>query len=224
MQSFPQLSNREREVVNLLQQGKSNKLIAAALGISERTVEFHLNNVYDKFQVRSRVELVLKLGESTVADKEEVAETRDGPDSRNWATSLREAVSKIGKEFRMTTTSDVSARNEGDTMTFPEAIRVCLTKYAEFHGRATRAEFWWFALFVTLVTAALVALHEVLGEVFLIAILLPLLAVGTRRLRDTGKSGWWLLLLLVPVGGLVALGFLWAEPSTGQLPDDTLPA
>ena len=52
------LSNREQEVINLLLEGKSNKLIAASLGISESTVEFHLKRIYAKFQVASRMELV----------------------------------------------------------------------------------------------------------------------------------------------------------------------
>jgi len=140
--------------------------------------------------VGSRVELVLKLGDSTVADKGEVAENGDRLNSRNWATSLREAFSVIGKEIKMTSMLDANVRNEGNTMTFPEAIRVCLNKYAEFDGRATRAEFWWFTVFVILVTAALESLSEVLGSVFLIAMLLPFLAAGTRRLHDIGKSGW----------------------------------
>jgi len=59
------LSEREKEVVELLLQGKSNKQIALALGISDRTVEFHLKNVYSKLQVRSRTEAILKLGKST---------------------------------------------------------------------------------------------------------------------------------------------------------------
>ena len=59
------LSAREREVVKLLLQGKSNKMIALSLGISDRTVEFHLKNVYAKFQVSSRIELILKLGNAT---------------------------------------------------------------------------------------------------------------------------------------------------------------
>ena len=50
----------------------------------------------------------------------------------------------------------------------------------------------------------------------LIAVLLPLLAVGTRRLRDVGKSGWWMFYLLVPVGGLVILAWFWAMPGTEQ--------
>lgn len=111
-----QLSNREWEVVNLLLQGKSNKLIASSLGISERTVEFHLTNIYAKFQVSSRIELLLKLGNatggfetvkpghSTVAGMGENGENRDRLNLRtSWATSLRETVSIIGKELEMKT-------------------------------------------------------------------------------------------------------------------------
>jgi len=108
-------------------------------------------------------------------------------------------------------------------MTFPEAIRTCLTKYAEFDGRASRSEFWWFALFVLLVTGALTTLHENAGSIFLIAVLLPFLAAGARRLRDSGKNVWWLLFLLVPVGGIITLGIFWAEPPASKLPDGDLP-
>jgi DNA-binding CsgD family transcriptional regulator len=59
------LSRREWEVAELLLQGKSNKLIALALGISDRTVEFHLKNIYTKYQVSSRIELILQLGNTT---------------------------------------------------------------------------------------------------------------------------------------------------------------
>lgn len=59
------LSKREKEVVDLLLQGKSNKQIALALGIAKSTVEFHLRNVYTKLQVSSRTEAILKLGKST---------------------------------------------------------------------------------------------------------------------------------------------------------------
>jgi len=100
MRQNSQLSNREREVVQLLLQGKSNKLIALSLGISDRTVEFHLKNIYVKFQVRSRVELILKLGNSpgtlliekpgtsTVDGLEKKAENKDRRNSYlDWATS-----------------------------------------------------------------------------------------------------------------------------------------
>lgn len=108
---------------------------------------------------------------------------------------------------------------EANPTTFFGAIRACLVKYAEFNGRAARPEFWWFALFITLVAGALAYLSQTVAEVFLVATLLPFLAAGARRLRDTGHNAWWLLFLLVPVGGLVMLGFLWARPSI-SLPED----
>ena len=224
MPRFDQLSRRERDVVNLLLEGKSNKLIALSLGISERTVEFHLKNIYARLQVRSRVELVLKLGNSTVAGRGELAENGDRLNVWNWVTSLKEAVSKIGKELKMKTGLNSTPDNNETTMTFFESIRVCLTKYADFSGRATRPEFWWFTLFITLVAAALAYLSESLTNIFLIAMLLPQLAVGTRRLRDVGKSPWWQLFLLVPIAGLILLGILWALPPSDTLPDDKLPA
>ncbi len=114
MSQSDRLSKREWEVVELLLQGKSNKLIASALGISDRTVEFHLKNVYAKLQVRSRIELILKLGNatgkvelpklgsSTVAGPGESAENRDTLNPRtDWAKSFRAAVSMIGKELEM---------------------------------------------------------------------------------------------------------------------------
>jgi DNA-binding CsgD family transcriptional regulator len=216
------LSTREQEVVNLLMEGKSNKLIASALGISDRTIEFHLKNIYTKFQVSSRTELILKLGSSTgmgkdelvddlgrstVVEREEISDNRDSLQ----AISLREAVSVIGKELRME--SFLNAREEANPATFFGAIRVCLTKYADFNGRAARAEFWWFALFITLVNLALGYLSKELASVFSVAMLLPFLAAGARRLHDIGKSGWWQLFMLAPVAGFVLVSILWALPT-----------
>jgi DNA-binding CsgD family transcriptional regulator len=114
MEQSPRLSDREWQVVKLLLQGKSNKMIASSLGVSKRTIEFHLKNIYAKFQVSTRLELVLKLvnatggiefeklGHSTVAGKGEVAENRDRLNSRmGWAISFRDTVSIIGKELEM---------------------------------------------------------------------------------------------------------------------------
>lgn len=226
----PELSSREQEVVDQLLAGKSNKLIAAALHISVRTVEFHLKNIYEKHQVSSRTELILKLGQSTVADQGGLAENEDAPGASRPATSWRESLSRSGKEFRMKISMDADDHTGGDPVAFHEAIRIGFAKYAEFNGIASRSEFWWFALFVTLVTTALTYLSEALASVFLIAVLLPLLAVGARRLHETGRSGWWQLFLLAPVGGLVILSVLWALPAVvvpleEKLPlDEQLPA
>jgi DNA-binding CsgD family transcriptional regulator len=230
------LSKREEEVVQLLLKGNTNKLIASSLGISDSTVEFHLKNIYAKHQVSSRVELILKLGNTTgpgetakqgisaVEIQREDAEDGGTPNPTNWATSLRETISLIGKELNMQRVANSDSRDGATPMSFFESIRVCLTKYAEFRGRASRSEFWWFALFVALVTAALTYVSEALAGAGLIVLLLPFLAAGTRRLRDSGKSGWWQFFLLVPVGGIVTLGFLWAMPPTSPQSEDALPA
>jgi DNA-binding CsgD family transcriptional regulator len=114
MEQFNKLSNREWEVAKLLLQGKSNKLIALSLGISNRTVEFHLKNIYAKFQVSSRIELILKLGNatgmfeteklgrSTVADIRKSIENSDRLNSwMGWAIPFRDTVSIISKELEM---------------------------------------------------------------------------------------------------------------------------
>lgn len=90
-------------------------------------------------------------------------------------------------------------------MTFGESIRTCFTQYATFEGRASRSEYWWFILFTFLVSAALNLVSETVSGVFSIAVLLPSLAVGARRLHDTDRSGWSLLLWLIPIVGWIIL-------------------
>lgn len=219
------LSKREQDVVDLLLAGKSNKMIAHALGIAERTVEFHLKNIYAKHQVNSRMELVLRLRESTVAGAGEGGENSGGSSLWAWTTStFQEAVTRIGKEIEMNQSAPVTPPDRAEPMTFQESLRVCFVKFADFTGRASRPEFWWFALFVLLLTSAFTYINETAGSIFLIAILLPFLAVGARRLRDANYSAWWLLALLIPVGGIVILGFLWATPTAKPLSEESQPA
>lgn len=229
------LSKREKEVVNMLLEGNSNKLIALAMGISDRTVEFHLRNIYTKYNVSSRLELVLQLenqpgkensknpGISTVDDPEENSENGNRLNTwKDWAIYFKDTVVNNGKEFLMDNSTSVNKLETKNPLTFFESIRVCFTKYADFQGNASRSEIWWFLLFVTLVISALMYLGEVVASIFLIAVLLPLLAVGSRRLHDVGKSAWWLLFLLAPIGGLVILGFLWSMPPAIPFTDKSL--
>jgi uncharacterized membrane protein YhaH (DUF805 family) len=98
-------------------------------------------------------------------------------------------------------------------MTFVESIRTCLTKYVDFNGVASRSEFWWFILFVFVVSIVLNWVSPMIGGLFGLAMLLPELAAGARRLHDTGKSGWLQLLLLIPIIGLIVLIVLWVQPA-----------
>ena len=92
------------------------------------------------------------------------------------------------------------------------AVKTCLHKYADFSGRAARPEFWWFFVFQlgVYVVAGMVG-----GWLYYLAFLglaLPAIAVGARRLHDTGKSGWLMLLALIPLLGGLTLLYLAAQP------------
>ena len=92
-----------------------------------------------------------------------------------------------------------------------------LKKYADFSGRAPRAEYWWFYLLIIIGYVIAMILDSMLGlgqtvgpygvlmAVFALAILIPSIAAGIRRLHDTDRSGWWLLIGLVPLIGVIVL-------------------
>ncbi|MCY3877745.1 MAG: DUF805 domain-containing protein [Rhodobacteraceae bacterium] len=102
-------------------------------------------------------------------------------------------------------------------MTFTESVSVCLIKkYAIFTGRATRSEYWWFFLFTALANSVAGALFGELASIVSLALLLPGLAAACRRLHDAGRSGWWLLLILIPFVGWIALIIMLVQPSTDR--------
>jgi uncharacterized membrane protein YhaH (DUF805 family) len=96
-----------------------------------------------------------------------------------------------------------------------------LKKYAVFGGRARRQEYWYFVLFNIIATIILAVIDGVtgtydpetgmgvLGVIYALGVLIPSIAVSFRRLHDTGRSAWWLLIALIPlIGGIVLLVFL----------------
>jgi uncharacterized membrane protein YhaH (DUF805 family) len=102
-------------------------------------------------------------------------------------------------------------------MNFQDAVASALRNYATFAGRARRSEFWFFFLFTLLAQAVAGIIDEaatrgVLGAVLSILLLLPSIAVGVRRLHDNGRSGWWLLLGLVPMIGWIVLLIWYCQP------------
>lgn len=98
-------------------------------------------------------------------------------------------------------------------MNFSESVSTCLKKYADFEGTASRSEYWWFWLF--LVGTGLVltyAIGDLVAGIFNLAMLIPQLSAGARRLHDTDRSGWWQLLWCVPfIGWIVLIVFLAQE-------------
>ncbi len=106
-----------------------------------------------------------------------------------------------------------------------------LKKYAEFSGRARRKEYWMFLLIYVLIAIVVGFLDNMLGSagilggVLGLALLVPSLAVTARRLHDTDRSGWWMLIGFVPViGGIVLLVFmvLAGTPGRNQYGEDPL--
>ena len=93
-------------------------------------------------------------------------------------------------------------------MPIVDAVRACLVKYADFGGRASRSEYWWFFLAALLGSAITSLISLKVYTLFSLATLPPLIAVGARRLHDTNRSGWWQLLALIPFGVVVPFIFL----------------
>lgn len=99
----------------------------------------------------------------------------------------------------------------------------CWKKYAEFSGRARRTEYWMFFLFNFLagivfgVLDGALGMSGTLGGLYNLAVLIPGLAVLIRRLHDTGRSGWWWLIALVPLVGIIVLiVFLCGDSQPGE--------
>lgn len=98
-----------------------------------------------------------------------------------------------------------------------------LKKYAVFSGRARRKEYWMFFLFNIIITFVLEFIEElagspgILGMLYSLAVLIPGIAVSVRRLHDTDRSGWWLLITLIPlIGAIVILVFMVQDSKPGE--------
>ena len=108
-------------------------------------------------------------------------------------------------------------------MDFTTAVRTALLeRYADFQGRSSRSEYWWFVLFNILVQVflnllvSMAAAFAFLSLIVLLGLLIPGIAVGVRRLHDLGKSGWWLLLGFVPIIGAIVLIYWFVQPGEDQ--------
>lgn len=117
-------------------------------------------------------------------------------------------------------------------MTFVDAVKSVYRKYFTFSGRAARSEFWWYMLFMLLMNIALAIVFgdnttvtgpgylevysrsDLVGDLWNLFNLIPTLAVASRRLHDTDRSGWWQLLYMVPLIGAIVLIVWWVARGT----------
>ncbi|MGZ5341123.1 MAG: DUF805 domain-containing protein [Solirubrobacterales bacterium] len=104
-------------------------------------------------------------------------------------------------------------------MTFGEAIKDGFDHYVKFDGRASRPAFWWWLLFVVLVSIAANIIDAgifegtVLTWIVGLALFLPGLSVSIRRLHDTNRTGWWVLISFIPIIGFIVLLIFYIQES-----------
>jgi len=98
-----------------------------------------------------------------------------------------------------------------------------LQNYTVFEGRARRKEYWMFVLVNLIISIAIgiveaiISSGDILSGLYGLAVLIPSLAVGARRLHDIGKSGWWQLIALIPVvGWIILIVFFCTEGEAGE--------
>jgi uncharacterized membrane protein YhaH (DUF805 family) len=110
-------------------------------------------------------------------------------------------------------------------MSFGSSITYCFRNYATFSGRAGRSEFWWFTLFVLVVSAGLNVIERLIWQdhtvgwlvlIWTLIVALPHLAVGSRRLHDCGRTGWLQLLLIIVCIGTVILVIFWVQRGSDE--------
>lgn len=119
-------------------------------------------------------------------------------------------------------------------MNFQTSVKTCFSKYVTFSGRAQRSEFWWFVLFVWLVSIVLSMVDSfvfgttvtteygfeastntpIFSGLFSLAVLLPTISVAVRRLHDINRSGWWYWIALIPLIGFIVLIVFFATDGT----------
>ena len=115
-------------------------------------------------------------------------------------------------------TSYMNSHLAPKSVDFVGALKGAFSKYATFKGRASRSEFWYYALYYFSLLALLffgatesTGVLALIGLVAILASVIPFFSVMVRRLHDTGKSGWWYWISVIPFGGFVVIYFLSEE-------------
>ncbi len=133
-----------------------------------------------------------------------------------------ESVRALAAVFEVDAGTLTVVEDSGSPTTI-DRVRDGLNRLTDFEGRSSRADYWWLFLGVVLLAAIAAAIGELFGaslrdglaRLVIVLFLLPLLAAGTRRLRDAGHSGWWQLMFLVPFGFVVPMSLM-ALPSVAE--------
>ena len=106
-------------------------------------------------------------------------------------------------------------------MDIMQAVKTVLSSYAKFDGRSGRPEYWWWTLAYVIAYVVIYFVGGVLGlaqpltAIFGLALLIPNIALSIRRFHDIGKSGWWCLIFIIPIVGIIAWIYFFTKTSEG---------
>lgn len=110
-------------------------------------------------------------------------------------------------------------------LSFGEAVKLAITtNYCNFNGRSSRSEYWWFALALFILSFVINLIFgqgttgTIISGVVNLALLLPSLGIGVRRMHDINKSGWWILINLIPIVGWIIF-IVWAVKESDPTPN-----
>ncbi|MBP0481352.1 DUF805 domain-containing protein [Sagittula sp. M10.9X] len=117
----------------------------------------------------------------------------------------------------------VDSRNYQEDVSYGEALSRFFNGYIQFEGRSNRGEFWkaWLCCFGISILAGIVDSiigMQVVSTIFSLAVLIPSIAIAARRLHDIDRSGWWMLIALIPVVGIIVL-LVWYAKSPDPAPN-----
>ena len=165
--------------------------------------------------MKINAELVKKLRADKQWSQEQLAATcglnlRTIQRLENTGNASIESVRALAAVFAVDASSLLlsSETSEVITPTPLSVIKGCFVQFADFSGTASKYQYWWFLVFVLLISALAEIISPVLRQFVTVLILLPFLAVGTRRLNDAGQNVWWQLMYLVPFGFIVVLFYM----------------
>jgi len=177
----------------------------------ETTPPLKVSKGRKKEEVKIKTETKKDIEEEKIVEEKEVkSEEITEPESK---TTTEEVISKTEDDKL----EEEYADKKMEDINFFQSLKICFKKFVDFKGRASRSEYWWYALFTSIISIPSYLPNEtaqVLGGLAWLIILLPTLAVTVRRLHDINKSGWFLLISFIPIIGTIIILVMVIEKGT----------
>ena len=166
---------------------------------------------------RKKEEVKIKTETKKDIEKEKIVEEKEVKSEEITEPEPRATTDEVISKTEDDKLEEEYTDEKMEDINFFQSFRICFKKFVDFKGRASRSEYWWFALFTSIISIPSYLPNEtvqVLSGLGSLIILLPTLAVTVRRLHDINKSGWLVLISLIPVIGAIILLVMLIERGT----------